>query len=83
MGKFEIEFSKNAAKDYKKLPTDYKALVNLTLRKLSRGIPVDIKPIIGEENTYRIRVGKYRILFSVMGSTLLITKIGPRGNVYK
>lgn len=73
MGKFEIEFSGNAAKNYKKLPTDYKALVDLTLRKLSSG----------EENIYRIRVGKYRILFSVMGSTLLITKIGPRGNVYK
>lgn len=83
MGKFEIELSKNAAKDYKKLPADYKTLVNLTLRKLSNGIPVDIKPIIGEENTYRIRVGKYRILFSIMGGTLLITKIGPRGNVYK
>lgn len=65
MGKFEIELSKNAAKDYKKLPADYKTLVNLTLRKLSNRIPVDIKPIIGEENTYRIRVGKGSVNFYV------------------
>ena len=83
MGKFKVEFSKRAAKDYQKLPKDYKALVDLALSKLSYGIPADIKPIAGEKDTFRIRVGKYRILFLVMEDSLLITKIGPRGDVYK
>jgi mRNA-degrading endonuclease RelE of RelBE toxin-antitoxin system len=39
VGRFEIEFSKKAAKDYKKLPKDYKVLVDLTLHKLSEGLP--------------------------------------------
>jgi len=48
MARFEIEFSKSAAKDYKKLPKDYKALIDLVLSKLTKGIPTDITPIAGE-----------------------------------
>ncbi|MDI6727711.1 MAG: type II toxin-antitoxin system RelE/ParE family toxin [Thermodesulfovibrionales bacterium] len=83
MARFEIEFSKSAAKDYKKLPKDYKVLIDLVLSKLTHGVPVDIKPVAGEENIYRIRVGKYRILATVIENSILITKIGPRGDVYK
>lgn len=66
MGRFKVEFSKGAVKDYKKLPKGYKILVDLALSKLYEGLPVDIKPIIGEKDLYRIRVGKYRILFIVI-----------------
>ncbi|MDO9028452.1 MAG: type II toxin-antitoxin system RelE/ParE family toxin [Candidatus Roizmanbacteria bacterium] len=83
MARFEIEFSKSAAKDYKKLPKDYKVLIDLVLSKITQGLPVDIKPIAGEENTCRIRVGRYRILATVIENTVLITKIGTRGDVYK
>jgi mRNA-degrading endonuclease RelE of RelBE toxin-antitoxin system len=38
VGKFKIKFSKSAAKDYKKLPKDYKALVDLALLKFSEGL---------------------------------------------
>ena len=76
MARFEIEFSKSAAKDYK-------VLIDLVLSKLTQGVPVDIKPIAGEENIYRIRVGKYRILATVIENSILITKIGQRGDVYK
>jgi mRNA interferase RelE/StbE len=83
MGKYKIEFSKNAAKDYKRLPQNYKTLIDLALIKISEGLPVDIKPIIGEGDTYRLRVGKYRILFTVIKDTVIITKIGSRGDIYK
>lgn len=41
MGKFKIEFSQNAAKDYKRLPKDYKILIDLALTKLSEGQQLD------------------------------------------
>ncbi len=44
---------------------------------------MDVKPITGEKDIYRIRVGRYRILFKKIESTLLIAKIGPRGDFYK
>lgn len=83
MGRFEIEFSKKAVKDYKKLPKDYKIMVDLLLSKLTEGLPIDIKPVIGEKNTYRIRVGKYRILFEIVEKIILISRIRSRGDVYK
>jgi mRNA interferase RelE/StbE len=46
-------------------------------------LPADVKPITGETDLYRIRVGKYRILFVVIENTLLVTKMGPRGDIYK
>ena len=83
MERFKIEFSKRAVKDYKKIPSDYKALIDAALLKLSNGLPADIKPVIGEKGIYRLRIGKYRVLFMIIQETLLVTKIGPRGDIYK
>ncbi len=83
MGKYKIEFSRKAAKDYSRLPENYKSLVDMALRKISEGIPTDIKPVIGEKDTYRIRVGRYRILLTMIDNIILVTRIGPRGDVYK
>ena len=30
-----------------------------------------------------VRVGKYRVLFTIIGDTILIAKIGPRDDAYK
>ncbi|TAN44551.1 MAG: type II toxin-antitoxin system RelE/ParE family toxin [Nitrospirae bacterium] len=83
MARLEIEFSKKAVKHYKKLPHNYKTFVDLAFLRLADGMPTDLKPIQGEENTYRIRIGKYRILFEIIQSTVLVMRIGSRGDVYK
>ena len=45
----------------------------------------DIKKMQGLENLYRLRVSKYRILFSIHDETVTIEVIraGSRGDVYK
>ena len=44
----------------------------------------DIKPIVGSEGSFRLRIGEYRIWFSQQGlDTVLIEKIKPRGDAYK
>lgn len=83
MGKYSVEFAKKAAKSYARLPEDYKSLIDLALYKLSEGLPVDLKPIVGEKDVYRIRVGKYRILFTIIDAVVVVSNIGPRGDVYK
>jgi len=83
VGKYKIEFSRKAAKDYSRLPENYKSLIDMALRKMSEDIPIDIKPVTGEKDTYRIRVGRYRILLTTIDNIVLVTRIGPRGDVYK
>lgn len=46
-----IQFTKNAYKDYLNLTLNYKGMVDRTLERLISGIPVDINQIQGEEDT--------------------------------
>jgi len=45
----------------------------------------DVKPLKGFENSYRLRFGKYRVIFTIKNDELLIEviKAGSRGDVYK
>ena len=83
MGRVEIEFSRQAARQYEKLPKDYRRLIEVALFRLSQGLELDLKPVEGQDSVYRIRVGKYRILFARLARTALVFRISPRGDVYK
>lgn len=45
----------------------------------------DIKPLKGQEDSWRMRVGKWRVIFEVIESEVVISVIsfGPRGDIYK
>lgn len=77
-----IQFTKSAYKDYLNLPLNYRNMIDRTLERFSAGIPVDIKLIQGEKDTYRIRVGKYRLLFIKINPDILIVKIKKREDIY-
>ena len=77
-----IQFTKSAYKDYLNLPLNYRNMIDRTLERFHSGIPVDIKPIQGEKDTYRIRVGKYRLLFIKISPDILIVKIKKREDIY-
>lgn len=78
-----IQFTKKAFQDYIELPLHYKNLVDKTLEKFIKGIPVDIKPIQDEKDTFRIRIGKYRLLLIKIFPDILIVKIKKRDDIYK
>jgi len=83
LGKFEVEFSREAAKQYRKLPKEYKSLVDIVLHKFSESLELDLKPVKGRKDIYRVRVGKYRVLLRKFDKTVLVFKISTRGGVYK
>ncbi len=45
----------------------------------------DVKPLVGRGDEYRLRVGEYRVLYTVNDDTVLIyvVDINSRGDVYK
>jgi len=43
----------------------------------------DIKPLSGRKSEYRLRVGKYRILFFIENENVHVVKIDTRGDIYK
>ena len=85
MAGWRIEFSKDAFKSYKKLEEGYKRKVDLVLNLLIMRDRIDIKPVEGEIDTYRLRVGRYRILIKIIENknVIFVTRIRTRGDIYK
>lgn len=86
---FEIIVSNAARKGAKKLPEDMREKVAQLLYVLEdEPVPVDkydIKKMKGISNTYRIRMGDWRIIYRIEFSIrrIIILKIESRGRVYK
>ncbi len=87
---FEIEFSKNFAKNLDKLPTNivkkfYDDLKNIIQNPYPSNETVDVKKLQGTDVHYRLRVGKYRFLFMVLNDKVLVYfyDVGSRGDIYK
>jgi len=85
MAFWQIEFSKHAYKNYKVLQKGYQKKIDKILNLLMNKEKIDIKLVEGEKDVYRLRVGKYRMLIKVYKEkqTILVVKIGPRGDIYK
>lgn len=55
--------------------------------KAIQGLPDvgDIKPMSGHKDIYRLRVGSYRVIYTVENDLLIVRvmTVGNRGDVYK
>ncbi|MFA6090332.1 MAG: type II toxin-antitoxin system RelE/ParE family toxin [Candidatus Gracilibacteria bacterium] len=85
---YKIIFKKTATKEFLSLPAKLQAEVEekLTLLSIGREELLDIKILSPKEDKrYRLRVGKYRVIYKIEQSELIICviKIGSRGDVYK
>jgi len=86
MAKYKIEFSRSAEKQLKKLPRgDQQRIVEAVLALADETVPRGARKLAGYDDVFRIRVGRYRILYSVSSGTLVIIvlKIGHRQDVYR
>jgi mRNA interferase RelE/StbE len=85
--KFEIEFHRNAAKAYQRLPKAVKRRIDEAIETL-RANPFygkDICKLSGKlEGLYRLRVGEYRIVYRIIEEQqlVIVEAIGTRGEVY-
>jgi len=81
--KWRIVIEKPALKFLQKQPLPQRE----RLLKAIYGLPDvgDIKPMAGHENLYRMRVGTYRVLYSIEHDVLIVRVLnaGNRGDIYK
>lgn len=83
---YKIEFAKKAAKKFKALPRQEQQRLKIKIDNLEIDPrPPGVVKLSGEENLYRIRVGNYRVIYSIQDARLLIliVKIGHRKDVYQ
>ena len=86
---YEVILSSQAIKQGKKLPKYVKEKLKTILKTLEEyPIPAtkyDVKKIKGEEFTYRIRIGKYRVIYEIREESkeIRILGISHRKKAYK
>ena len=86
MARYKLEISQTAERQLRKLPPDdqrrvVKAVLALGEDPMRKGS----RKLTGYDDVFRIRVGRYRVVYSVFRRTLVIIflKVGDRKDVYR
>lgn len=88
---YEVLVDERVEKDLEKVPKHVvekflKLLDEFEKNPIRPRSGFDVKPMEGyPRNTYRLRIGKYRVLYSVDNENKIvrITSVRPRGGAYK
>ena len=86
MAKYSLEISRTAEQQLKKLPRDdQERVLEAILRLGEEPLPRGSRKLAGYEDVFRIRVARYRVLYSVSSRKLIIIvfKVGDRKDVYR
>ncbi len=86
MALFEIQWKASAKKELKKIdrveiPKILKEIEKLILEPY----PINHKKILGTENIFRIKIGNYRVVYSIINNELIIEiiRVRHRKDVYR
>jgi mRNA interferase RelE/StbE len=73
MDSYRIEWKRSATQELRRLPREIVGRILKAVEQLSTDpYPSGVRKLVGSEHTYRIRVGDYRIIYSILASALLI-----------
>ena len=76
----DIRYLRQAKRAIERLDGPTKQRIRQGINKLPEG---DIKRLKGHTNLYRLRIGEWRILFTMAASQITIEDVLPRGDAYK
>ncbi|QLE57294.1 type II toxin-antitoxin system RelE/ParE family toxin [Nostoc sp. TCL26-01] len=83
---YEVKFTNAARKMFRKLSQELQDRIQTKIDDLAiEPRPNGVKKLKGEENSYRIRVGDYRVIYDIFDDVLLVSvvSVGHRSEVYK
>lgn len=86
MASYSIEVSATAEKQLRRLPRNAQIRILRAVQRLQDDpLPRGCRKLKGYEHTFRLRVGTYRILYSIEAERLLILvlKVGQRKDIYR
>jgi mRNA interferase RelE/StbE len=86
MASYQIEWKSSAEKELRKLPPEMIQRVFQKVELLAENpFPSGCRKVVGSEQTWRIRIGDYRVIYNVFSSVLVIeiVRVAHRKDVYQ
>jgi mRNA interferase RelE/StbE len=83
---YRIEWKRSASKELQSLPRDAVRRILVAVEQLAdQPMPHGTVKISGAEHSYRIRIGDYRVIYSLYESILLIeiVRVAHRRDAYR
>ena len=77
----EIAFTGSATRQWLKLSADVRRRLDVRLTRFSRSGQGDVTMLKGRQGA-RLRVGDWRIIFSVEGNMITVIAVGHRREIY-
>ena len=76
----KVVILKIARKYLERLPKEHQQRISDAILNLPKG---DVLPLGGKPGGFRLRVGKWRVLYQLTDDKITIRNIGTRGDIYK
>jgi mRNA interferase RelE/StbE len=84
--RYRVEISRSAERQLKAVPLkDRERIVQTILTLEINPLPVGVRKLSGYDDVFRVRVGTYRVIYSIEGKKLLVIvlKVGHRKDIYR
>lgn len=78
----KLRLEKKFIRKVKKLDHSTRVRIFAHLKLLEEGKKVDVKKIKGFENIFRLRIGDYRVKFTIEGEEIIVFDIDKREKAY-
>ncbi len=79
---YQVEFKPRALKDLKALPTATQGRILAKIEALQDDLAGDVKKLTDYTPEYRLRAGKYRVLFEVAGAKVIVYRVLHHKDAY-
>lgn len=81
--KYRIEIKEEARRRVRALSKEQRRLIGKRLDALQEDLKGDVKQLSGSHHEYRLRVGRYRVLFMLEGDLISVYAVRDRKEAYE
>ena len=80
--RYELLLGPEARETLRALPVEYRRNIGRRLDALQEDLAGDVKKLSGAEAKYRLRVGPFRVLFTLRDRTIFVYAVKDRKEAY-
>jgi len=81
--RYRLEIAAEALEQLRALPKETRRRIGQKLDALQNDLHGDVKKLAGQEGKYRLRVGPYRVLFTLEKDLISVQHVKDRKDAYR